>query len=225
MLTGGLTGMPFDLRLPGSQRSDSPRWNPLDRRIVVPKALGMGWTVNFGAAAVLIRLVRPDDEGYSFRFRSSSNRGRNISGPAVRTRRVRAAGCDRLVRDAGTEPMHWGVSGEADGCASRGTALLCLSVMAAAPVVVAGWVHLGRRQRLNRLGASALSLSLTVPVLAVLAQTPSWFEAVRGSGQSWQVFSAPWPCHSGCSSVSRDPTGMPNSGVICTTVSTKRSPI
>ena len=61
--TGRFLGAPYDLRASSSsERYASRIWNPLDRRVFVPKALGIGWTINFGALAVLTHIVRPDDE-------------------------------------------------------------------------------------------------------------------------------------------------------------------
>jgi hypothetical protein len=42
-------GTPFDLRNPSSGRYADRLWNPRDPRIIVPKALGIGWTINVGA--------------------------------------------------------------------------------------------------------------------------------------------------------------------------------
>jgi hypothetical protein len=184
MLTGSLLGVPFDLRPPSSQRSASRWWNPLDRRILVPKALGMGWTVNFGALAVLTRLVRPDDEDIPF----ASVPPRIVAGtllvPLVALGAFAVLAATSWSQLPARVPTHWGVSGEADSYAGRGSALLFLSLMAAAPVAVAGWVHLRRRQPLNRVGASALSLSLTVLALAALAQT---LFTVRGGVGVWPI--------------------------------------
>ena len=38
-------GIPFDLRKGSSRRNADRLWNPLDRRIIVPKALGIGWII------------------------------------------------------------------------------------------------------------------------------------------------------------------------------------
>lgn len=37
-------------------------WNPEDPRVLQPHLLGIGWSVNFGALAVRLGLIRPDDE-------------------------------------------------------------------------------------------------------------------------------------------------------------------
>jgi hypothetical protein len=45
--------IPYDLRRPTLERARSRLWNPADRRILVPTAFGVGWTINFG------RLLEP----------------------------------------------------------------------------------------------------------------------------------------------------------------------
>jgi hypothetical protein len=46
---------PYDLRRPTLQRLTASVWSPDDRRILMPHAFGVGWTVNVGR---LVRLVR-----------------------------------------------------------------------------------------------------------------------------------------------------------------------
>ncbi len=46
--------VPYDLRRPTIRRFRECWWNPGDRRIVVPTAFGVGWTVNI--ASLLKRL-------------------------------------------------------------------------------------------------------------------------------------------------------------------------
>ncbi len=65
-LVGRVLGIPYDIRPPTSDRFATRAWDPTDSRILVPKALGLGWTVNFGALAVKAHLVRPDDEDAPF---------------------------------------------------------------------------------------------------------------------------------------------------------------
>ena len=51
---GSALGVPYDFRLPTVERLKQTYWNPEDRRVVVPKAFGVGFDVNFGA---LVRRV------------------------------------------------------------------------------------------------------------------------------------------------------------------------
>jgi Family of unknown function (DUF5808) len=49
--------IPYDLRPPTFDRLKAAIWNPRDSRVVVPTALGVGWTVN--VAALRTRLSKP----------------------------------------------------------------------------------------------------------------------------------------------------------------------
>ncbi|WP_205529151.1 DUF5808 domain-containing protein [Microbacterium halotolerans] len=54
-------GLPVETRGPVSAKVRSRTWNPESSRLVVPRLLGVGWTLNLGALAVRLRLIRPDD--------------------------------------------------------------------------------------------------------------------------------------------------------------------
>ncbi len=54
-------GLPVETRGPVSAKVRSRTWNPESPRLVVPRLLGVGWTLNLGALAVRLRLIRPDD--------------------------------------------------------------------------------------------------------------------------------------------------------------------
>lgn len=46
---GRFLGIPYDWRRPTAQRSRERMWNPDDRRVIVPRAYGWGYSVNFAA--------------------------------------------------------------------------------------------------------------------------------------------------------------------------------
>jgi hypothetical protein len=46
--------IPYDLRRPTFNRLKATIWNPADRHVLVPTALGVGWTVNFAAFRSLL---------------------------------------------------------------------------------------------------------------------------------------------------------------------------
>ncbi len=50
--------IPYDWRRPTLARIKNRIWNPDDPRVLVPKAFGWGWTVNFNALLRKMRLVR-----------------------------------------------------------------------------------------------------------------------------------------------------------------------
>ena len=46
--------VPYDLRRPSSARLRATLWSPDDPRLVVPRAFGVGWTLNFGRVTRVI---------------------------------------------------------------------------------------------------------------------------------------------------------------------------
>lgn len=58
---GHVLGLPVDVRGTTSARVRSRIFDPSDPRIVVPRVLGAGWRLNYGALAVRLGLLRPDD--------------------------------------------------------------------------------------------------------------------------------------------------------------------
>ena len=56
-----LLGLPIETRGLVSAEVRSRTWNPANPRLVVPRLFGVGWTLNLGALAVKLRLIRPDD--------------------------------------------------------------------------------------------------------------------------------------------------------------------
>jgi Protein of unknown function (DUF1648)/Family of unknown function (DUF5808) len=179
--TGRFLGSPYDLRASrSSERYASRIWNPLDRRVFVPKALGIGWTVNFGALAVLARLVRPDDEDAPFDAVPPRIVVATLAAPLAALTVFAVLAAVNWARLPALVPIHWGISGQADGYWSRGTSLVFLSVLAVVPVVEAVWIHLRRRPPFTLVVASALSLSVTTLALVLLTQ--SLFTLDGGTG-------------------------------------------
>lgn len=56
-------GIPVETRGPVSADVRSRIWDPANPRIFVPRLFGAGWTLNLGAVAVRMGLIRPDDTG------------------------------------------------------------------------------------------------------------------------------------------------------------------
>jgi hypothetical protein len=54
MAQGRFLGLPYDWRRPTWKRIRHELWNPRSRRILVPKAFGWGYGINFAA---LVRLL------------------------------------------------------------------------------------------------------------------------------------------------------------------------
>jgi Family of unknown function (DUF5808) len=47
--------VPYELRMPTVARLRERLWAPEDPRVVMPQVFGVGWTVNFGRVAALLR--------------------------------------------------------------------------------------------------------------------------------------------------------------------------
>jgi hypothetical protein len=58
---GSVFGVPYDTRGATDAGVRGRIWAPSEPRILVPRLLGLGWTVNLGALAVRLGLLRPDD--------------------------------------------------------------------------------------------------------------------------------------------------------------------
>ena len=53
---GTFLGIPYDWTTPTAERVRRELWNPDDRRVLVPRAFGWGYGINFAA---LLRRTRP----------------------------------------------------------------------------------------------------------------------------------------------------------------------
>ena len=49
--------IPYDFRLPTSERLKEAYWNPYDSRIFTPDVFGIGWAINFYALLERLRLI------------------------------------------------------------------------------------------------------------------------------------------------------------------------
>ena len=45
---GELLGIPYDFRKPSAEKLKRAYWAPTDRRVIKPRALGVGWDLNVG---------------------------------------------------------------------------------------------------------------------------------------------------------------------------------
>lgn len=182
---GRLLGVPYDLRLPSSAREASRWWNPLDRRVLVPKSWGVGWTVNFGALAVRTGVVRPDDEDVPFGAVPPRTVAATLAAPVAMLAAVGTLAAVSWRRLPETVPTKWSLSGEVTDHGKRASTVLGLVGLAAVPTAMAAGVHLRRSPALDRVGASAESLLLATTALSVLAQT---VHTTRGRSGVWPLW-------------------------------------
>jgi len=184
-LTGRVLGIPYDVRRPSTDRYASRTWNPTDSRILVPKALGMGWTINFGALAVKARLIRQDDEDAPFEAVPDRVVTATLAAPIAAVAAFGVTLAATWSSLPASVPVHWGISGQVDGYGSRGSAIGSLTLLAAVPVLVAVGVHARRRRAFNRVAASAVSLAFAALALALLAGTSY---SAGGSSGAWPIW-------------------------------------
>lgn len=158
---GRILGMPYEFREVTAERVAERIWNPADPRIFMPRLFGIGWTINFGALAVRLGLLRPDDAGDEVfdRIPGSVIRAA-LSVPvgfAAATLALAAIAWPSLPPDV---PIHWGVSGAPDDWASKPFAFGLLLALTVLPVAVtyARVLRRGTSARTRILSAAALGL-------------------------------------------------------------------
>lgn len=152
-------GLPVETRGPVSAQVRSRTWDPANPHLVVPRLFGIGWTLNLGALAVKLGLIRPDDAT-----------GEVLAGiPARSVRRAQRVPLLLAGTTAGTLAVVWrtvpptvasgfGAGGRPRGQASRWT-LLGTVALGVAPALWAARTNAHVEDRLVRT-ASATSLAV-----------------------------------------------------------------
>jgi hypothetical protein len=176
-LAGRVLGVPFDFRRPTARRIAHRWWNLLDRRWLVPRTWGIGWDVNFGAIAVSLGVVRPDDEDVPFGAVPEVALLGAFAVPATLLVALIAMVALTYGRLPATVPMGWSLTGRPNQYWDTGVAAAFVLAMALAPVGVAGYLNLFRRSNLSRaVSAAAASLLAT-------ASLSTWTMAAFGGGR------------------------------------------
>ena len=159
---GRVLGMPYDFRGATVDRLSNRIWNPADPRVFMPRTFGLGWTFNFGAIAVKLGLIRPDDLGEDSYDRVPS------SGLTVALAIPVALALAAIVivalswRGLPAEvPVHWNALGAPDDWGPKGLALGALLAIAVVPLAFS-------YARLLTRGASARSRLLTAAAYGVV---------------------------------------------------------
>lgn len=162
---GRILGMPYDFRGVTTERLANRLWNPADPRIFMPRLFGIGWTINFGAIAVRLGLLRPDDtDDAAFERAPDAAVAGALAVPALlaaATVALIAAAWPSLPAEV---PIHWGANGAPDDWAPRTLAfglVLALSVLPMA-VTYAQVLRRGGTKRARIVSASALGLVSTL---------------------------------------------------------------
>lgn len=170
LLAGRLLGVPYDLRPPTGDRVASRWWDPSNPHLLVPRVWGAGWDLNFGALAVRLGLIRPDDEDVP--FGEVPARWMALAWIAPTVLLVAFAVLVVLFQASlpAQVPIHYSIDGVPNQYGSKGDALLPPAIFMGAGMVIclASWVR--RRSALSRAASGALALFLGSIALGVYAQ-------------------------------------------------------
>lgn len=147
---GHVLGMPYDVRLPTSERVASRWWNPREPKLFVPRVFGVGWDLNFGALAVRLHLIEPDAEDEPFAEVSDRAFLLALLVPVGLTAFI--LGSFLALRGAlpSQLPVHWDWRGIPDRYSSQMAAFGFVFALAAAPTAWAVWSVATHRPALNR---------------------------------------------------------------------------
>jgi hypothetical protein len=171
--------------VPDTTRAASRWWNPLDTRILVPRVFGVGWDVNFGAVAVRLGLVRPDDEDEPFAAVPSRAVTASMVVPAVLTLALVAAVAVYGPSMPAQIPSHFDVFGRPDQFADRGVVTGWLLAVSFACLALGVWIHARRRPALNKVAGTAFA---TFACTLVLSQYLQAVYATRGGEGTGPTF-------------------------------------
>lgn len=169
-LSGKVLGVPYELRLPTADRVASRWWDPRDPRILMPRLFGLGWTFNFGAIAVRLGLVRPDDEDVPFGSVPERHLALALAMPVAI---ALAFGVLVAVSQASLPAkvaVHYGFSGVPDGFAGKDEALALPAAMVLIGLLLALLPWLRKRPPLARVASGAFGTMLGTISLGAYAQ-------------------------------------------------------
>lgn len=172
-LGGGLDAGDLAARIAGTL------WNPADERLFLPRAIGWGWDLNFGAVAVRLGLIEPDAEAVPF---TSTPKSAFRVAAVVPLGLAAATALHYLVRGRSLParlPSHWGVSGQPDRWVSKRAAGVIDVGTTLAAAAVAGWAATATRPTASRTGALAAAtlmggLGATTTVLRTVRRPGPW---------------------------------------------------
>lgn len=163
---GHVLGLPVDVRGTTDPHVRSRVFDPSDPRMFVPRVLGAGWRLNYGALAVRLGLLRPDDyddEVLAHIPPGVARLTRAMPWIVAAKTAVWAAVAWRTGREV---PSNWDLSGRVSGWSDRRAVLPALVAIAAGS---AAWASLAAApdDRLVRqaLATSAGSTTTTIALL------------------------------------------------------------
>jgi hypothetical protein len=159
-LSGTLLGIPYELRPPTTERVASRMWDPMNPRVLVPRVWGAGWDINFGALAVKLGMVRPDDEDVPFASVPERYLRITLYVPLLFAAVFAAMVVHYQAGLPDQVAVHWGINGAADRFDSKSAALVWPVLITLIGIVSVGSAWIRRRPPLNRAAAGALATLL-----------------------------------------------------------------
>lgn len=142
-------------------------WSPADERLLVPRAVGWGWDVNFGAVAVRLGLIEADAETEP--FAATPDRA-FVAAAAVPAALAAATALHYVVRGRSLPaelPAHWNLAGSPDRWTSRGRAAAADLAGTVLPAAVATWAVGSRQPPVDRAGTIAGATALATAGAAI----------------------------------------------------------
>lgn len=179
--TGTVLGVPYDVRRPTAERVKATWWDPTSDKVLVPRAFGAGWAVNFGALAVKAGAIEPDAEDVPFASTPDAAFRAAAVAPALLAAAVVAHYAVRGRSLPETLPNHWNLAGTVDGTVSKPVATVIDIVTATAGAGMAAYGALssgdgGRRAGMVVSGTATAAVSAMITVGRVAAQGRApWF--------------------------------------------------
>ncbi len=172
--SGRVLGIPWDVRVPTADRVQRRWWSPTDPRVFMPRAWGVGWDINFGALAVKLRLIRPDDENEPFASVPEAGLLAAVAVPLLFTALI--AGLWLIYRGQLPDelPTHWGISGRPDRFGSASASFWFVFAMSGIPAAWALWTTIARRSPVARVLTSALAAMLASIAFCIFASAVLW---------------------------------------------------
>lgn len=170
-------GMPYDFRPPTARRIAERWWDPLDRRIIVPRVFGIGWTINFAAAAVRLGLMEPDAEDVPFSTVPRAAFFAAAAVPVATTLAMTAWAALAWSALPDPIPVHWNIAGQTDGFGSASSAIAWLLAIAWLPTLWAVWSLFTRRSGARKaaaVGAATLFAGLACGIWLLTVSSALW---------------------------------------------------
>ncbi len=163
-----------------AERIAATWWNPADERLLVPRALGLGWDLNFGAVAVRLGVIEPDAETVPF---TSTPARAFVAAAAVPAALAAATVLHYAVRGRGLPerlPAHWGVAGAPDRWLPKRRAAALDVAGAVVPAAVAGWAA-----RSDRTGPERAGLIAGATLFAAIGATTTVARSLGEHPRAW----------------------------------------